>query len=168
MSGPAAAGIRLATRTSPLARSQAALAAQRLRAQGAAEIGIVPVSTSGDRHPDVPLDRLEGQGWFTAELERSLLDGRADVAVHSAKDLPSVLAPTLLLAALLPRGDPRDAAVTRDRVTLAALPPGALVGTGSARRIAFLAVQHPGLRPVPVRGNVDTRLRKLDAGEIDA
>jgi hydroxymethylbilane synthase len=168
MTEPAPAGLRLATRTSALAMAQVQLAAQRLQELGEPAPAVVQVSTSGDRHADVPLDRLEGQGWFTAELERCLLDGRADVAVHSAKDLPSQLAPGLVVAALLPRADPRDAVVTRDGVTLRDLDPGASVGTSSARRIAFVAAQYPALWPVAVRGNVDTRLRKLDAGEVDA
>src|SRR5438477_11993506 len=128
MTRPAAASLRLATRASALARAQADLAAARLRSVGVRDIELIPVTTSGDRHAEVPLERLEGQGWFTAELERSLLDGRADAAVHSAKDLPSVLAPGLAVAGLLPRGDPRDAAVTRDGSALRDLAPGASVG----------------------------------------
>jgi hydroxymethylbilane synthase len=128
----------------------------------------VVVRTSGDTRQDVPLEAMEGQGWFTAELERALLDGRADIAVHSAKDLPSRLAPGLHMAALLPRADPRDGLVTTTTATLEQLPQGARVGTSSARRAAVLTALHPGLVPVAVRGNVDTRLRKLDAGEVDA
>ena len=163
-----AAGLRLATRTSALARAQSDIAIAALQRHGATGIELVPLTTSGDRQAETPLQRLEGQGWFTAELERSLLDGRADIAVHSAKDLPSALAPGLVIAALLPRGDARDAAVTRDASRLGDLPAGATVGTSSARRIAFLAADHPALRPVAMRGNVDTRLRKLDAGQVDA
>ena len=168
MNAGAAASVKLATRTSALARAQAELAMAALREHGATAVELVPVSTAGDRNAETPLERLEGQGWFTAELERSLIDGRADVAVHSAKDLPTMLAPGLVLAALLPRGDPRDDAVTRDATPLDRLAAAATVGTSSARRIAFLAADHPGLRPVPMRGNVDTRLGKLDAGEVDA
>src|SRR5438128_7823529 len=168
MTARAPARLRLATRTSALARAQTELAVAALRGPGPAAVELVPLVTTGDRQAETPLGRLEGQGWFTAELERSLLDGRADIAVHSAKDLPSTLAPGLVIAALLPRGDPRDGAVTRDAGPLRQLAEGASVGTSSARRIAFLAAGHPGLRPVPMRGNVDTRLRKLDAGEVDA
>lgn len=126
------------------------------------------VRTAGDRRPEVPLEQLEGQGWFVAELERALLDGRADVAVHSAKDLPSLLAPGLRVAAYLPRADARDVVVTRDNAPLSGLPEGAAVGTSSTRRAAFLRALHPALRMVPIRGNVDTRLRKLDLHEVDA
>jgi hydroxymethylbilane synthase len=117
---------------------------------------------------DAPVDQLEGQGWFTAELERSLLDGRADAAVHSAKDLPSALAAGLGIAAYLPRADARDGVVSATGERLDQLPAGATVGTSSARRAGLLAGLYPGLRVVPIRGNVDTRLRKLDAGDFDA
>ncbi|HKR99601.1 MAG TPA: hydroxymethylbilane synthase [Candidatus Dormibacteraeota bacterium] len=160
--------MRLATRGSALARRQAALAAAALTAAGVTHIDEVIVQTTSDRNPEVPLDRLDGQGWFVAELERALLDGRADVAVHSAKDLPSELAPGLCIAALLERADPRDVAVTAAGTPIAELPSGARVGTGSARRVAFLRALHPSLEPVGIRGNVDTRLRRLDAGEVDA
>jgi hydroxymethylbilane synthase len=162
-----AAALRLATRGSALARAQARIAAQALSSAGAGELTEIVIRTTGDRRPDAPLEQLEGQGWFVAELEQALLDGRADAAVHSAKDLPSALGPGLDIAAYLPRADPRDVAVTRGGVPLASLPEGAAVGTSSTRRAAFLLAMHPQLRPVPIRGNVDTRLRKLDAGEAD-
>jgi len=160
--------VRLATRGSALARRQALLAAAALRAVGAAGIDTVIVRTEGDRRLDTPIEQLEGQGWFTAELERSLLDDRADVAVHSAKDLPSALAPGLAVAAYLTRADPRDGVVSAGNRPLAALPAGARIGTSSARRAGLLRALYPDLRVVPMRGNVDTRLRKLDSGEVDA
>src|SRR5439155_4377656 len=111
-----------------------------------------------------------GMGWFTAELEAALLDGRAEVAVHSAKDLPTELGAGLRVAAHLARGDPREALVTPrgGPASLAELPAGARVGTGSLRRQAWLRAVRGDLRAEPIRGNVDTRLRKLDAGEVDA
>jgi hydroxymethylbilane synthase len=111
---------------------------------------------------------MEGQGWFTAELEQAVLDGRADAAVHSAKDLPTELASGLAVVAYLERADARDAWVSRDGSSLEGLRSGATVGTSSPRREAFLRALRPDLRAVPMRGNVDTRLRKLDEGEVDA
>jgi hydroxymethylbilane synthase len=166
-----AAGVaapRLATRGSPLARAQAALAMAAIEAGGGGGgAQLVIVTTGGDRNQSTPIDQMEGQGWFTAEVERSILAGDADVAVHSAKDLPTTLAPGLEVVAVLARGDPTDALVTRDGVGLDRLEDGATVGSSSARRSALLAAIRPGLRCVPIRGNVDTRLRKLDAGEVD-
>lgn len=163
-----ASTLRLATRGSALAQAQAQLAADALRAAAGIGIETVIIRTEGDRRSHTPIEQLEGQGWFTAELERSVLDGRADVAVHSAKDLPSALAPGLRVAAYLARADPRDGVVSPGGLPLAGLPGGATVGTSSARRAGLIAALHPGLRPVPIRGNVDTRLRKLDSGEVDA
>jgi hydroxymethylbilane synthase len=160
--------LRLATRGSALARRQAALAADALRATNRADLETLVVRTEGDRRTNAPIDQLEGQGWFTADLERSLIDGRADIAVHSAKDLPSALAPDLTIAAYLPRADARDGVVSAGQRSLDELPAGATVGTSSARRAGLLAALYPRLRAVPMRGNVDTRLRKLDAGDVDA
>ncbi|HVC41479.1 MAG TPA: hydroxymethylbilane synthase [Candidatus Saccharimonadales bacterium] len=160
--------LRLATRGSALALRQTALAAHALGAAGSGDLETVVVRTEGDRRTDAPIDQLEGQGWFTADLERTLLDGRADVAVHSAKDLPSALAPGLSISAYLPRADARDGVVSASGRPLGELPPGATVGTSSARRAGLLEALYPGLRAVPMRGNVDTRLRKLDAGDVDA
>ncbi len=168
MTAQAAAALRLATRGSALARAQAAIAASALQAATGRASELVVVRTSGDRQASVPFDQLTGQGWFTAELERAVAGGGADIAVHSAKDLPIACAPGLVVAAYLARADPRDCVVSRDGRPLAELAPGARVGTGSVRRAALLRAQHPRLEPVPVRGNVDTRLRKLDAGEFDA
>ena len=160
--------LRLATRGSALALRQTALASDALRSTGDREVERLVIRTEGDRRTDAPIDQLEGQGWFTADLERSLLDGRADVAVHSAKDLPSALAPGLSIAAYLVRADPRDGVVSGTGRRLEELPAGATVGTSSARRAGLLAAMYPRLHSVPIRGNVDTRLRKLDAGEVDA
>jgi hydroxymethylbilane synthase len=159
--------LRLATRGSPLARAQAALVAAALEAGGSPDARLVVVRTGGDRNQSTPIDEMEGQGWFTAEIERCILEGDADIAVHSAKDLPTSLAAGLAVVALLPRADPSDALVTRDGSPLHLLEDGATVGSSSARRSALLAAVRPGLRSVPIRGNVDTRLRKLDAGEVD-
>ena len=160
--------LRLGTRGSALALAQAHLAAGALGAAGEGDIETVVVHTHGDRHPETSVEELSGQGWFTAELQRALLDGEVDLAVHSFKDLAIERPAGLVLAAVLPRGDARDAVVTRDGVSLAHLPRGSRVGTSSHRRAAMLAALHPGLECVATRGNVDTRLRKLDGGEVDA
>ena len=162
--------LRLATRGSALARAQAALAADALLASGGVEIETVIVRTEGDRRDRRPIDQLDGQGWFTAELERSLLDGRADVAVHSGKDLPSTLAAGSERRRAISRGPIRATASCRagDR-TLAAAAAGSTVGTSSARRAGSACRRCTrACAPVAIRGNVDTRLRKLDAGEFDA
>lgn len=159
-SGP----LRLGTRASALARAQTGLVADRLVRQGW-EVELVEIRTSGDRREQsLPLAR----GAFVKELEAALLDGRIDLAVHSAKDLPTDETPGVLLAALPPRGDPRDALVTRDRVILQDLPEGARVGTESPRRRAFLLLERPDLEVVSIRGNVDTRLARLEADACDA
>ena len=160
--------LRLATRGSGLARAQAALAEAELRRHGVERVSTVVVRTQGDRAPDTPVARLRGQGWFTAALERSLLEDRADVAVHSAKDLPSQLDPSLPVVAYLARGDCRDALVTRDGRGVESLPAGARVGTSSPRRSALLRSLRADLQLEPMRGNVDTRLGRLESGEVDA
>ncbi len=147
--------IRLATRGSPLARWQAEWVAAALG--GDAEL--VLVETAGDRRQDVPLTAIGGQGVFVKEVQAAVLDGRADAAVHSAKDLPSVVAPGLLLAAIGERDDPRDALVGS---TLARLPVGGRVATGSVRRRAQLANLRPDLTFAELRGNIGTRLAKAD------
>lgn len=164
----AAASLRLATRGSALARAQADLAVSALRAAGAAAAQLVVVRSEGDRRPDVPAAAMTGQGWFTAALERAVLEGRADAAVHSAKDLPGQPTEGLAVVAHLVRADARDALVSRGGVTLESLPQGASVATSSPRREAFLAALRPDLRCLPIRGNVDSRLRRLDEGEVDA
>ncbi|MHB8293151.1 MAG: hydroxymethylbilane synthase [Acidimicrobiales bacterium] len=146
--------LRVATRNSALARWQASYVASALG--GRTEI--VPVVTAGDRMGDDPLHRLGGQGAFVKEVQAAVLRGEADIAVHSAKDLPPVQPDGLVLAAVPPRGDPRDVLVG---AALADLPPGALVATGSVRRRAQLANSRPDLTFTGIRGNVGTRLRKL-------
>jgi len=167
---PLSRALRIATRGSALARAQTDLAVAALQRFAHVESEVMVVRSGGDRAPDVPAALMEGQGWFTAELEQALLDGRADAAVHSAKDLPTLLADGLTVVAYLARADARDALVVRlgDGGGLSALPSGATVGTSSPRREAFLRALRPDVRAVPMRGNVDTRLHKLDEGEVDA
>ena len=157
--GPA---LRIATRGSPLARAQAELVADLLTAGGSA-VEMVLVETSGDRRADLEIWQLGGRGVFVKEVQVAVLEGRADVAVHSAKDLPSKTPPGLVLAAVPERGDARDALVGR---RLDALQPGALVATGSVRRRAQLAWLRPDLTFAGIRGNVGTRLDA--AAEFDA
>ena len=145
--------IRVATRGSALARWQA----ERVGALLAEPVEYVVISTTGDRDQRADLHAIGGTGVFTKEVQQAVLDGRADVAVHSAKDLPSETPPGLVLAAVPERGDPRDALVGS---TLDALPTGARVGTGSVRRRAQLASARPDLVFAPLRGNIETRLRK--------
>ena len=125
--------------------------------------------TEGDRRRDVPAAALGGKGIFTAAVQQAVLDGRADLAVHSAKDLPAAQVPGLVLAAVPERDDPRDVLVGRHRLTgLDDLAPGARVGTGSPRRVALLHWLRPDLELVPIRGNVDSRVRRVHAGELEA
>jgi hydroxymethylbilane synthase len=160
--------LRLATRESPLALAQARLVAGLLEARLRVRTELLPLRTSGDRLPG-RLERRGGKGLFVKEIEEALLAGRADLAVHSAKDLPAAATPGLILAAVPERADPRDALVTRDgAASLAALPCGARVGTGSARRAAQLRALRPDLELVPLRGNVGTRLRRLEEGGLAA
>jgi hydroxymethylbilane synthase len=163
------AKVRIATRGSDLALAQARTMAARLEAELGVATELVVVSTTGDRIQDVSLAKIGGKGLFIKEIEEALLDGRADVAVHSAKDLPAALAPGLVLAAFPERADPRDALVGRTPdATVEALPRGARVGTGSTRRTALLLARRPDLEIVPLRGNVPTRLRKLESDSLDA
>jgi hydroxymethylbilane synthase len=161
--------LRIATRKSELALVQARAVAARIEQALGVATELVPLVTSGDRLASARLSEVGGKGLFVKELEESLLDGRADAAVHSAKDLPAALAPGLVLAAFPERADPRDALVCRVRgAGLADLPSGARVGTGSVRRTAQLLAARPDLHVVPLRGNVPTRLRKLDEEGLDA
>jgi hydroxymethylbilane synthase len=161
--------IRLATRGSALALVQARLAADTLtRLHPGEEFVLTPLETRGDRSAALPLTDAQQEGIFVKELEQALLDGRADLAVHSAKDLPTAIPPPLVLAAFLPRADARDVLVSRAGATLSALPSGATVGTGSPRRTAQLRALRPDLEVVPIRGNVDTRIRKVRDGVVDA
>lgn len=162
------ASIRLGTRGSQLALAQTHCVAAALRqVRPDLTVEIVTVRTTGDRRGE-SLREIGGQGAFTRELEFALLDGQVDVAVHSLKDLPSTLTPGLLLAATPAREDVRDVLISRDGRGLAALPAGSRVGTGSLRRAAQLLRARPDLEIVDIRGNVDTRLRKLDEGQYDA
>src|ERR1017187_5656239 len=154
----------IASRGSQLALWQARWVAAQLTAAGR-ECRIEIVKTTGDKITDVPLAKVGTKGLFTKEIEEALLDGRADLAVHSLKDLPTELPQGLVLAAVPEREDPRDAVVGKP---LADLPPGAKVGTSSLRRAAQLRKLRPDLRIESVRGNLDTRLRKLDEGQYDA
>lgn len=168
-----AAPLRIGTRGSPLAlaqahetRSRLAAAHPALAAPDATEI--VVINTTGDMLLDRTLADAGGKGLFTKEIEEALLDGRIDLAVHSMKDVPTVLPPGLEIAALLPREDPRDAFFSRTGVGLDALPAGAVLGTAGLRRQAQILERRPDLKIVPLRGNVQTRLRKLAEGEVDA
>lgn len=156
------------TRGSRLALAQTALVVDALRASGRAiSIDVKEIMTQGDRDTK-PLSEIGGQGVFTKAIEEALLRGEIDVAIHSMKDLPPALTPGLMIAATPERGDPRDALVTADGRRLADLPEGARIGTGSARRAAQLKEMRPDVEPVDIRGNVDTRIRKVDSGEYDA
>jgi hydroxymethylbilane synthase len=153
--------LRVATRGSPLARWQAEHVASLVRAHHPEiAVDLVVVETQGDRRLDVPIWELGGKGVFAKEVQAAVLDGRADLAVHSAKDLPSVSPPGLVIAAVPERGDPRDALVGS---TLAALPDGAEVATGSLRRQVALLQHRPDLRFVSLRGNMQTRLDRAVA-----
>ncbi len=154
MSGP----LRLATRGSPLALAQATAVAERLDAQGA-DASLVVVETEGDRRRDVELVALAGRGVFTKEVQTAVLDGRADVAVHSAKDLPAMTPAGLVLAAVPERLDPADCVVG---APLDVLGPGATVATGAPRRRALLLAARPDLNVIGLRGNIATRLAVLD------
>jgi len=161
--------VRLATRGSDLALTQSRTIAARIEAELGVGVELVPLKTTGDRLQNVSLAKVGGKGLFVKEIEEALLDGRADVAVHSAKDLPAQVPEGLEFVAFPERADPRDALVGRERgATLDGLPRGARVGTGSVRRIAELRAHRSDLEIVPLRGNVPTRLRKLEDEGLDA
>lgn len=162
--------LRLATRASALALAQSRLVVDGLRAAWPdVRTELVTVITEGDRRRDLPAAALGGKGIFTAAVQQAVLDGRADLAVHSAKDLPAAQVPGLVLAAVPERDDPRDVLVGRHRLAgLDDLAPGARVGTGSPRRVALLNWLRPDLELVPIRGNVDSRVRRVHGGELDA
>jgi hydroxymethylbilane synthase len=159
--------IRLGTRSSALARWQADWVAGRLRELGV-EVIPVPIRTTGDRHAEGVIGAIGGTGIFTKELQRALVDQRIDLAVHSLKDLPTHEVAGLCLAAVPERGPMGDVLVSRNGAPLSDLARGAVVGTGSLRRGAQLRFVRPDLAIRDIRGNVDTRLRKLDAGQYDA
>ncbi|HVB63187.1 MAG TPA: hydroxymethylbilane synthase, partial [Nitrolancea sp.] len=161
--------IRVGTRGSALALEQTRLFIAALTAAiPAIQVETVSMNTSGDVDKQTPLAILGGQGVFAKELEAALLTGSIDLAVHSAKDLPSVLPAGLMLGAILNRADPRDVFLNIHGQRLDDLPSGARVGTSSRRRVMQLRQARPDLQAVELRGNVDTRLRKLAAGEVDA
>ncbi len=163
--------LKIGTRGSALALAQARETRDRLmKHHGLREedIEIVVISTSGDRIQDRPLTEVGGKGLFTLEIEEQLADGRIDLAVHSSKDMPTFLPEGLHLSIFLEREDPRDAFIGRDVKTLLDLPRGAVVGSSSLRRQALILRARPDLKVVTFRGNVETRLRKLAEGEVDA
>lgn len=161
--------LRVATRASRLARAQTALVVEALRAATPAlRVEVVEVQSEGDADRQTPLRVLGGRGVFVRAVEQALLDGRADVAVHSLKDVPTEQPEDLTLAAVPRRGDPRDALCAAPGRTLRDLPAGARVGTSSRRRAALLAALRPDLLVTEVRGNVDTRLGRVAAGDLDA
>jgi len=161
--------VRIGTRASALALWQAREVAARIAAQpDAPAVELIHIRTSGDQQADVPLWQVGGRAFFTREIDRALLAAEVDVAVHSLKDLPTQLDEGLVLAALLPRADPRDALVSRSGAALAQLPAGARIGTSSLRRRAFLARLRPDAVPLELRGNVPTRIERLQRGEYDA
>jgi len=165
--------LRIGTRGSPLALKQAALVRERLVAAHPAlaapdAIRIETIRTTGDKVQDRPLAEIGGKGLFSKEIEEALLDGRIDLAVHSMKDMETVLRPGLAIAAMLEREDPRDALLAREGRSVATLPQGAVVGSASLRRRAQLLAARPDLSVVMLRGNVGTRLEKLASGAVDA
>ena len=165
------ASLRIGTRGSPLALAQAHMVREALAAahsRDPAGIEIVTIRTSGDRIQDRPLAESGGKGLFTKEIEEALLSGDIDLAVHSAKDLTTLLPAGLTIAACLRREDARDAFISRKANSLATLAKGATLGTASLRREAQVRRLRPDLNIVPLRGNVETRLRKLDEGAMDA
>ncbi len=161
------ATLRLGTRASQLARTQSQAVADALTAASGVPVELVHISTEGDRSA-AAITQLGGTGVFVTAIRRALLEGTVDVAVHSYKDLPTAPEPGLVIAAVPPREDPRDALVARDRLTLGELPAGARVGTGAPRRMAQLRALGLGLDVVPIRGNVDSRMARVVPGDLDA
>jgi hydroxymethylbilane synthase len=160
--------IRIGTRGSPLALAQAEEARRLLAGAGGLSAEIVKIRTSGDAVADRPLAEAGGKGLFTKEIDEALIAGRIDLAVHSAKDMPTQLAEGIVIAACLRREDPRDAILSPDAASLAALNRGAVLGTSSLRRKALALRLRPDLVVVDFRGNVETRIRKLEEGAADA
>jgi len=161
------ARLRLGTRASTLARWQAQWVARQIKRFGE-EVELVEISTDGDRRQSAPIGSLGSQGVFTKQIQQALLDGQIDMAVHSLKDLPTESIGGLLLVAVPQREAVNDVLVARHANSLDDLPDGSVVGTGSLRRRAQLLHGRPALKVCEIRGNVDTRLRKLDAGQCDA
>lgn len=167
MSAAPAGRLVIATRASRLALWQAEFVQSALRRlHPGMRVELLPMTTTGDERLDVSLDKVGGKGLFIKELEAAMLDGRADLAVHSMKDMPADLPPGFMLAAITARDDPRDAFVSPQHASLEEMPDGAVLGTSSLRRSAQVAQRRPGLVVRGLRGNVNTRLAKLDAGEF--
>jgi len=162
--------LRLGTRGSALARTQSEQVREALESKGDLRVELEIIRTSGDLHRDRPLPEIGGKGLFTRELDRALLDGAIDLAVHSLKDLPTETPDGLVLAAVPLREDPRDVLIGREGQgsALAALAPGSVVGTSSLRRQALTLAFRSDLEVRPIRGNLDTRIRKVEEGEFDA
>jgi hydroxymethylbilane synthase len=158
--------LRVGTRASTLARTQTAWVVERLERLGL-RVVVEPISTVADVRADVPIAALGGDGVFVRELERALLDGRIDLAVHSLKDMPTAVTPGLEIACVPARETPFDVLVARGPATLETLPAGSVIGTSSVRRVAQVRRLRGDLVVRAIRGNVDTRLRRLDAGEFD-
>jgi hydroxymethylbilane synthase len=159
--------LRLGTRASALARTQSQGVADAITSATGRGVELVPITTEGDRSTEA-IAQLGGTGVFVTAIRAALVEGSIDLAVHSYKDLPTAPAPGLILAAVPQRNDPRDALVARNGLTLGELPAGSRVGTGAPRRIAQLRALGLGLEIVPLRGNVDTRLGRVTAGDLDA
>lgn len=160
--------IRIGTRGSALALWQTNHVAKILEDRFGYETEIVKIKTTGDKILDSPLAKIGSKGLFVKEIEVALLEKRVDIAVHSAKDVPTEQPEGLIIAAFLEREDPRDALISKDGISLEELPPGTVIGTSSLRRRAQLLNFRPDLKLVDVRGNVDTRLRKMSQGQFDA
>ena len=164
------AWLKLGTRGSPLALAQAVETQRRLaQAHGRdpESIAIVVIKTTGDQIQDSALSQAGGKGLFTKELDAAMLEGAIDIAVHSAKDLPTRMPAGIVVAGYLPREDARDALISAKAATIDALPLGASLGSASLRRQAMMLRRRPDLKPALLRGNVETRLRKVESGEID-
>ena len=161
--------LRIATRKSPLALWQANHVRDALIARHPElDVELLTMTTQGDKILDTPLAKVGGKGLFVKELETGMLEGRADLAVHSMKDVPVEIPQGLCLAAVLPREDPRDVLISNTCSSIDELPQGARLGTSSLRRQSQLRARRPDLRILDLRGNVNTRLSKLDNGEYDA
>ncbi len=161
--------VRIGTRGSPLALWQARWVQSRLEQHHPGlEVTLVPIKTQGDKILDVPLARVGGKGLFVKELEDALLDGRADLAVHSMKDMPTGLPTGLTLGPILERHDPRDAFLSLHHAALDRLPEGARVGSSSLRRQSQVLARRPDLEVISLRGNIGTRIARLEAGDFDA
>lgn len=159
--------VRIGARGSLLSVTQTEWVAEQLRARGL-HVEVHKIKTTGDKIQDVPLAKIGGKGLFVKEIEEALLSGAIDLAVHSMKDMPTKIPDGLHIGAIPKREDPRDALITRNNITWANLPSGSKIGTSSLRRQAQLKRSRPDLLFAPLRGNLDTRIRKLSNGEIDA